>query len=151
MSYSRIAYHLAYVFACFTVVAANYYYARSLSKDPYFPPDFLPTFYVVKAVIARLLIILVVVVVGFIFIGPFALLPMIVFFEKSITTEQIVALLVLGYVTAVVANLQERSRIRDLLQSVRQHGEQLYETSRRVMVAQQLHEEFPDTIRRLRS
>ena len=147
MNYPRILYHLFYIASSCVLVGAFYYYARKVTKHPEFLPDFMPRLRIIKEECFKLFGILVATSIGFFTLGGLILIPFFVFWSPSL--EQIVALFLAAYIASLVGYYQEREKIRKLLESQRQHGEQLYETSRRLLHETRLGEQLSDTVARL--
>ena len=147
MSYSKLFYHLFYALSSCALASTFYYYARRVTKHPEFPPDFMPRLYVIKEECLKFFGVLVAASIGFFTLGVLILIPFFAIWSPNL--EQIIALLLTAYIASLIGYYQERERIRKLLESQRQHGEQLYETSHRLLRETRLGEQLSDTVARL--
>jgi hypothetical protein len=149
-------------------MGAFYNLGRRVTTDPSFPPysprrmsyawrglsDYgdvwrYPLPYRIKNIAGRILGVVIGGSIGFVFVGPFALLPLMPF-EAQIRLEQVLALLLTAYVAAFVGNYHQREKTRKLLESVREPDEHLNDTARRLMCARGSGEELSQTVERLK-
>jgi hypothetical protein len=129
MNYSKLLYHLSYVFATCVNVGVIYHFGRVYTADTWaFLPHRLPGWYLLWRAFRRSVFVL---LGGF--IASCVVLLVVGSLLISLSFEQCIALLLAGSVAALIGNHQERQIVRKRLESKRHLDEELSETALRLM------------------